>query len=373
MQMPDDTLRMLRDSAADFAKLDAVRVRRIRGTRPGFERSVWQEMADMGWLGVLVPESHDGLGLGIAAAAIIAEQLGRALYPEPYSASAVLATLALLHGDSEALKQRFLPQLVTGQIVASLAWQDLRGGLNAAQCGVRGREHGGKFMLEGSCRFVESPDADAFIVSARCARGLELHWIARDTAGLSRSSEARADGSASARLVFDQVIASDETCVASIACAESALDLAVDHAMVAASAGLLGVMDSALALTLEYLRTRVQFGKPIGSFQALQHRAVDLYMQKELSRAALIAAIAALDDPACTPERRAAAASSAKARASQSALAICNEALQMHGAIGYTDEYDLGLYLNRALVLSAWLGNASVHRRRYASLLETAA
>ena len=132
-------------------------------------------------------------------------------------------------------------------------------------------------------------------------------------------------------------------------------------------------MESALDLTLEYLRTRVQFGKAIGSFQALQHRAVDLYIQKELSRAALNAAAAALDDPACTPERRAAAASSVKARASQAALAIGNEALQMHGAMGFTDEYDLGLYVNRALVLSAWLGNAAAHRRRYSSLLEAMA
>ncbi len=294
--MADDTLRMLRDSAADFATLDAARVRRLRGTDPGFERSVWQEMADMGWLGVLVPEEHGGLGLDLRAALVIAEQLGRALYPEPYCASAVLATLALLHGDGEELKQRFLPQLASGKIVASLAWQDERGGLDVAHCSVRAREHDGKYMLEGKSRFVEMPDADAFIVSARSARGLELHWIVRDAAGFSCAPEPRADGSASALLSFDQVIASDKTRVASVACAASALGLAVDHAAVAASAELLGIMDGALDLTLEDLRTRVQFGKPIGSFQALQHRAVDLYIQKELSRAALEAAAAALDD-----------------------------------------------------------------------------
>lgn len=370
--MTDDTLRMLRDSAADFAKLDAARVRRLRATRPGFEPGVWREMAEMGWLGVLIPESHEGMGLGIGAAAIIAEQLGRALYPEPYCASAVLAALSLLHGDGAELKQRFLPQLATGAIVASLAWQNGSGGLDAAHCGVNAREHEGKLVLEGASRFVETPDADAFIVSARSARGLELHWIERGARGLSCMPEIRADGSASARLAFDKVVVSEHTRVASVACAGSTVDLAVDHAMVAASAELLGVMDSALALTLEYLRTRVQFGKPIGSFQALQHRAVDMYIQKELSRAALLAATATLDDPRCAPERRAAAASSVKARASQAALAICNEALQMHGAIGYTDEYDLGLYLNRALVLSAWLGNAGAHRRRYSSLLATA-
>jgi alkylation response protein AidB-like acyl-CoA dehydrogenase len=371
--MSDDMLRMLRDSAADFAKLDLVRVRRIRATRPGFERSVWQQMAGMGWLGILIPETHEGLGLGMGAAVIVAEQLGRALYPEPYCASVVLATLSLLHGDGEELKQRYLPQLAAGKLVVSLAWQDESGGLDVAHCGVRALEYPGKSVLEGTSRFVETPDADAFIVSARTARGLELHWIARDAAGLSCTPAIRADGSASALLSFNRVIASEATRVASIACAIPALRLAVDHAAVVASAELLGVMESALDLTLDYLRTRVQFGKPIGSFQALQHRAVDLYIQKELSRAALEATTATLEDQACTAERRAAAASSAKARASQAALAICNEALQMHGAIGFTDEYDLGLYLNRALVLSAWLGNASAHRRRYASLQEAAA
>ncbi|MEK7750361.1 MAG: acyl-CoA dehydrogenase family protein [Acidobacteriota bacterium] len=370
--MTDDTLRMLRDSAADFAKLDAARVRRMRGIRPGFDRSVWLEMAGMGWLGVLIPEMHGGSGLGMGAASIVAEQLGRALYPEPYSASAVLATLTLLHGDSPDLKQDILPQLAAGKLVAGLAWQDEHGGLDVAQCGVRASDRDGRLVLEGTSRFVATPDADAFIVSARGARGLELHWVGRDAEGLSCTLEARADGSASARLSFDQVSSSAETRVATGASAETALCLAIDHAVVAASAELLGIMDCALSMTLEYLRTRVQFGKPIGSFQALQHRAVDMYIQKELSRAVLGAAVAALDDPQCTPERRAAAASSAKARASHAALAICAEAVQMHGALGFTDEYDLGLYLNRALVLSAWLGNASVHRSRYAALMEMA-
>ncbi len=371
--MSDDTLRMLRDSAADFAKLDPARVRGLRAARPGFDRSLWREMGDMGWLGVLIPEAHEGLDLGIHAAVIIAEQLGRALYPEPYCASAVLATLALLHGDGETLRQRHLPAMAAGELVASLAWQGVGGGLDFAQCGVRSRKRDGKFALEGKSRFVEAPNADAFIVSALSERGLELHWVARDAAGLSCTPEMRADGSAGALLSFDQVAVSDESRVASAGCAASALALAFDFAAVAASAELLGVMDSALGLTLEYLRARVQFGKPIGSFQALQHRAVDLYLQKELSRAALAAACAALQDPACTPQRRAAAASGVKARASQAALAICNDAVQMHGAIGFTDEYDLGLYLNRALALSAWLGNASAHRSRYAGLSEAAA
>lgn len=364
--MTDDTLRMLRDSAADFATLDAARVRRLRAADPGFERSMWRQMADLGWLGVLIPEEHGGLGLDLGAAAVIAEQLGRALYPEPYSASAVAATLALLHGDNAALKQRLLPQLAAGEIIASLAWQGEAGGLDIDQCAATVRKKGGKTVLDGGSRFVAAPGADGFIVAARSAQGLELHWIARDAAGLSRDAEARADGSASARLRLAAVPAA--ACIASAASARAALQLAIDHATLAASAELFGIIDCVLEMTLDYLRTRVQFGKPIGSYQALQHRAVDMYIQKELTRATLDAAVAALADPACSAKRRAALVSSAKARASQAALAVCKEALQMHGAIGYTDEYDLGLYFNRALVLSAWLGNASAHRSRYGNL-----
>jgi alkylation response protein AidB-like acyl-CoA dehydrogenase len=344
-------------------------VRRLRGAEPGFERSRWQEMGDMGWLGVLVPEQHGGLGMDLGAAVVIAEQLGRALYPEPYSTSAVAATLALLHGDNAALKQRLLPRLAAGEVIAGLAWQDASGGLDIEQCGVRARAQGGRQLLEGSSRFVCPPGADGYIVAAHAAQGLELHWIEPTAPGLACESELRADGSSSARLRFDMVAAPAETRVAAAATASTALQLALDHATLSASAELLGLMDCTLEMTLDYLRTRVQFGKPIGSFQALQHRAVDMYIQKELTRATLAAAVAAAIDPNCPSGQRTAAASSAKARASQAALAICKEALQMHGAIGYTDEYDLGLYFNRALVLSAWLGNASAHRKRYAAVV----
>ena len=370
--MSDDTLRMLRDSAADFAALDAARVRRLRTSDPGFERGVWRQMADLGWLGVLIPEEHGGLGLGLRAAAIIAEQLGRALFPEPYADSAVAATLALLHGDNAALKQRLLPQLAGGECIASLAWQGERGGLELEQCAIELRAQGARMLLEGSSRYAAVPSADGFIVAARSAQGLELHWVERTAAGLTCESEPRADGSASAWLHLRAVETSAGTRVATSATASSALQLALDNATVIASAELLGVMDCALEMTLDYLRTRVQFGRPIGSFQALQHRAVDMYIQKEMTRATLQAALTAIETPGCTTQARILAASSAKARASHAALAICKEALQMHGAIGYTDEYDLGLYFNRALVLAAWLGNASAHRSRYSQLCQEA-
>ncbi|MBI2317290.1 MAG: acyl-CoA dehydrogenase family protein, partial [Betaproteobacteria bacterium] len=254
--MSDDMLRMLRDSAADFAPFDAARVRGLRNTEPGFDRGVWREMAAMGWLGILIPAEHGGLGLKLAAALVIAEQMGRALYPEPYGASAVMATLALVHGDAAGLKRRLLPQLAAGELIASLAWQSEGGGLDIDRCSVTARERGGKRVLEGTSRFVGAPGADAFVVAARSTGGIELYWIMRDAEGLACKAELRADGSASARLTFHAVDASDGTRVASAHTARSALEIALDHALLAASAELLGVMDSVLDKTLDYLRTR---------------------------------------------------------------------------------------------------------------------
>jgi alkylation response protein AidB-like acyl-CoA dehydrogenase len=147
---------------------------------------------------------------------------------------------------------------------------------------------------------------------------------------------------------------------------------ALDLALVASAAELVGLMDHALDTTLDYLRTRQQFGKPIGSFQALQHRAVDIWIQRQLARAAVDAAVAVLDSPAADARARTQAASSAKARAAHAALLLCNQSVQLHGAIGFTDEYELGIYLNRALSLSAWLGNAAEHRRRWGALADAA-
>ena len=181
---------------------------------------------------------------------------------------------------------------------------------------------------------------------------------------------AAADGSAQARLHFSALRLPASHCLAGAPRAGQLLRGMLDRGTVAASAELVGLMDRALEMTLDYLRTRRQFGKPIGSFQALQHRAVDIWIQRQLARAAVDAAVRTLDSPTSTAAARQLAASSAKSRASHAALMLCTQAVQLHGAIGFTDEYDLGLYLNRALNLSAWLGNAAEHRRRYGALAQ---
>ena len=361
---------MLRDSVADFVgrATDVARVRRLRDTSSEYDREVWAQMAELGWLGILVPERHGGLGLGLVEAAIVAEGLARALAPEPFTATAVLATTVVVGGDNETLKEELLPQIMAGAVLPALAWQERAGALDAAAIEARAVPFEGGYRLNGTKRFVAAAaGADAFIVSADTPEGCALLWIGRDTPGIALTLDPLADGRHFGTLTLSEVTVPRDRTVASAAVAHPLLERALDRARVIAGAELYGVMSRALEMSLDYMKTRVQFGKPIGSFQALQHRAVDLYIQQQLASAVLEEVVRALDrDP--EPRTRAALASRVKARCSDAGLRITREAIQLHGAIGFTDEYDAGLYLKRALVLAAWLGNAQQHRRRYAQL-----
>ena len=195
--------------------------------------------------------------------------------------------------------------------------------------------------------------------------GLEIYWIERDAPGMRVDRETTADGSSLGMLTLEAVRLQPDSLLVSADRGCLALRDAIAVALIATSAELVGVMSRAIEMTLEHLRTRKQFGVAIGSFQALQHRAVDIWIQSKLAEAAIDAVVAMFDDPGASPEARRAAASGAKARAGQAALSVCSEAVQLHGAMGFTEEYGLGLYLNRALVLSAWLGNATWHRREW--------
>jgi alkylation response protein AidB-like acyl-CoA dehydrogenase len=361
---------MLQTSVADFVArgTDLARVRRLRGTSAEYERAVWKKMAGLGWLGILVPERYGGLGLGLAEMAIVARGLARALVPEPLTATAVLAATALSGAENEALKREQLPRLAAGDILPALAWQERAGGLDPAAIETRATPFEGGFKLNGVKRFVAgAAQADAFLVSARTTGGVVLLWLPRDVAGAQLELEPLADGRSFGTLRLDDALVPRSGIAASGPAALEALGRAFDHGCVIAGAELAGVMERALEMSLDYLRTRVQFGKAIGSFQALQHRAVDLHIHKELASAVLEEAVAALDRGPAAPAR-AAAASRVKARCADAAARITREAIQFHGAIGFTDEFDAGLYLKRALVLTAWLGAASWHRRRYARL-----
>jgi alkylation response protein AidB-like acyl-CoA dehydrogenase len=367
--------KLLADSVADFIQrgTDLARVRRLRGTSGEHDSAVWKQMAELGWLGILVPERHGGLGLGLTEMAIVAKGLARALAPEPLTAAAVLAATALAASENEVLKREQLPRLASGECLPALAWQEQPGALDPLAVAVSATPFEGGYKLNGVKRFIAgAAQADALLVSARAQDGIVLLWVARGAAGVRVSLEPLADGRSFGTLELVDTLV-PQTCVAAAGpAAAEALARALDHGAVIAGAELLGVGERALEITLEYLKTRVQFGKPIGAFQALQHRAVDLHIHKELASAVLEEGLAALDGEPGAPQR-AAIASRVKARCTDAALRITREAIQLHGAIGFTDEYDAGLYLKRALTLAAWLGHATWHRRRYARLTTGAA
>jgi len=366
----DADLRILRDAVDGVVRrhADLKRVRALRGTEPGFDRALWRELAALGWIGAVHAEDCGGQGLGWREMAEIVRGCASVLLPEPVTASAVLAGRVLALGDGHVQARALLARLTAGELVPALAWQEKVGGLVVDAVATRAEASADGAVLTGAKRFVTPAlGADGFLVTARGAQGLEVWWVPAGTPGLAVEPELRADGTFAGRLRLDGVAVPASARIASSAVAQGALERALAEATVMASAEALAVLERSLAITLDYLRTRVQFGKPIGSFQALQHRAVDLHVLATLSASAVRSAVAALDG---SSDRVAAmlAASRAKSRCADAAFRIGRESIQLHGAIGFSDECDAGLYLQRALVLSAWLGNGTEHRRRYAAL-----
>ena len=335
-----ENLRLIRDSAAAFApRGDLRRGRALRFTDPGFDPAVLRQMGEMGWLGLRVPEAQGGAGLGMAEFCVVAEEMGAALAPEPLIAC---ATSAALRPD---------PAVLAGETFVPLAWQERPDALGAAPETVfaGGQVTGRKLFVPAAAA------ASAFIVTT----GAGLAVVQREAPGVSVDTARLQDGGQVAAVGFDGAPAT--------AFEADPVD-ALEDATLATAAMLLGVMEQAFAITLDFLRTRQQFGKPIGSFQALQHKAADLKLQVELTRASVEAAAATVDSGAALHARQA-AVSRAKARAATAAMLVTRQAIQLHGGVGYTDEYDVGLYLRRAMVLSNQFGSAAAHRARFARLM----
>ncbi len=361
-----ELLRLLRDAAATFARRGGVeRSRALRTTRPGMDAAVWKDMAEQGWLGIVIPEEFGGQSLGFSEMAVVVEELARTLSPEPLVASSVLSATLLIASDNAALKRSLLTKIATGDAIVGAAIA----GRFSDRIGVAAKPAGAEVVLTGVAHHVyPALSATDFVIAASGADGVALYHVPADAAGLSIRDELRADGTFAGTLTFKDAKAG--SAVAKGAAAEAALRRAADAATIMTCAEFYGLMQQALDITLGYMRTRVQFGKPIGSYQALQHRSVDLWIQKELSMVALADAVRTLDNPQATPDQVSMAASRAKSRLGDAAHTIGRETIKLHGAIGFTDEYDVGLYLRRAMALNAWLGNPAEHRRRYGRLLE---
>jgi len=370
--LADDDLRLIADSVSAFTKPDAdlLRMRRLRGTQPGFERDTWQKIAEMGWTGMLIPEQYGGAGLGFAHMRIVAEGLARVLAPEPLIPTAVLAARLVLHGTNDALKRELLASIAAGERIIGAALLESADASATDAIATRAESAASGHVLRGTKRFVvPAGEADGYVVSAREGNRTLLCWVPANTSGLRSEVHLRADGTSCQTLHLENVAIGKHAIVAAGEAADAAIARAVDETNAMLAAELYAAIDQSLTIALDYMRTRMQFGKAIGSFQGLQHRTVDLWMQKELAIGAVDDAVRALDGNA-EPKQRALAVSRAKSRCADGALLVCREAIKLHGAMGYTDECNVGQYLQRALVLSAWLGNGAAHRRRYAQLAD---
>ena len=340
----DEGVRMIRDSAAGIAPRsgDFRRMRALRFSEPGFDRAVFREMCQMGWLGLMLPEEAGGSGLGVREFCALTEELGASLVPEPLIGAAMAARL---------LPEAHLPDVLTGDRIVLPAWQEAPHSLDVAA----GGSEAGNGKVSGTKLFIAmAAGADAFLVSAK--GGLAL--VERSASGVHLELTQTQDGGNFGTLTMDDA-------PAEVFPGDAAE--ALETATMATSAYLLGCMDRVFGVTLEYLKTREQFGRKIGSFQALQHRSADLKIQVSLTRA-VVEAAALTYDTATAPADRKAAVSRAKARASDAASVVTRGCIQLHGGIGYTDAADPGLFLRKMMVMAPAYGSAALHRSRFREL-----
>jgi alkylation response protein AidB-like acyl-CoA dehydrogenase len=350
------------------------RIRHLRDTRDadGFSRELWAEMARLGWLGIVIPEQYGGAGLGYADLMVIMEELGRGLLPEPVLSTAVLGAGALLLAGSEAQKTEHLPPVAGGGRLFALAHQEGRSRYDPARVETRAERRGGGWRLSGEkVHVLDGHVADWFIVSARTSRGgadaagITLFLVSRETPRVTIEREWRLDARGAALVDFRDVELGADAVLGDVDAGGAILSRVIDRGTIALTAEMLGGMSAAFDMTLAYLKTRLQFGVPIGSFQALKHRAARLFVEIELARSAVLAAHRALDNEA-EDAQVARLASIAKARCSDAYVLVGDEGVQMHGGIGMTDEHDVGFYLKRARVAEITFGDAAHHRDRLA-------
>jgi len=366
---------LLRDAARAWTQekspVSAFRKVRDSAAPLGYDPAAYAEMAEMGWTGVIIPEAHGGSEFGYLSLGLVLEELGRTLTASPILASALAGASAIVLGGSDVQQGAWLPKIASGELVATLA-VDEGAHHRPNVVGVTATKHGAGYKISGTKTFVlEGMAAGLFVVSARtggakdATDGISLFLVAADAPGVSRKALHLADSRGAAVVTFDNV----EVGAAALLGAEGKgwdlLEKTLDRARAGLTAEMLGTALQAFDTTLDYLKTRVQFGQVIGSFQALQHRAAKMFTDLELARSCVEAALAAIDnDSPDVPEL----VSLAKAKVGDTLHLVSNEMVQMHGGIGMTDAHDAGLYLKRARAAEATYGGQAYHRDRYARL-----
>jgi len=343
---------------------------RDRNCKDGFGHALWKQMAEMGFTGILVNEADGGLGMGHVEAGIVLEEIGRNLTPSPFLTSAVLAATALKHASPE-LKGRYLPGLVAGESVFAVAI-DETAKHRPQRITTRAERAGNGFRLTGAKSFViHGASADMIVVAARTAGadedrdGITLFAVPKDAAGMSHDAVRLVDSAMATHTRFEGVELDGDAVIGEVDGGRDILNAMLVAGRVGAAAEGVGVARGAMEMTVGYLKQRKQFGRFIGEFQALQHRASHLYAEVEIARAATIKAQQLLDAGAPSAELM---ASVAKAKVAKAARLAVQEGVQMHGGIGMTDEYDIGLYMKRDRALAEFLGDAYFHASRVAEL-----
>ena len=361
-----------RDFVRDRSPVTRVRALRDAGDDVGFSCDLWRAMGALGWPGILIPEDYGGTGMGLADLAVVLEAVGRTLAPEPFLSTVLLGGQLLTHAGNDAQKRTWLPGIAAGEKIVAVAYQEARSRYDLHRVAARAERRRDAWVLSGEkIQVLDGRHADLLIVSARTAGepddrdGLSLFLVTPAAPGLTVTPQTRVDGRAAALVHLDEVEVGSDALLGPAGDGLRILASVVDLATAGLCAEMLGGMSQMFDDTLAYLKTREQFGVPIGSFQALKHRAARVFMDIELCRSTVMAAARAADaGDADFPLL----VSLAKARCSGAFILATNEGVQMHGGIGMTDEHDAGLYLKRARAAEMTFGDAAWHRVRWAAL-----
>ena len=367
----------LKDIAKEFLQKNApvTHFREIRDTESklGYDPDLWKQMVDLGWSGILVPEQYGGFDFGMVGMGSILEEMGKMLTPSPLFSTGVLGASLISLGGNDKQKQTYLPQIVDGSITTALALEE-RNRHSPLSINTEAKKEGKNYTLTGSKTFViDGHSSNLLIVAARTSgsendsSGITLFLVDPSIEGVEVNKTSMVDSRNSANITLKEVIVSKDDILGEENNGAALLEEVLDRAQIAISAEMLGNASQAFDITLEYLKERKQFGAVIGSFQALQHRAAEMYSELELTKSSVIAACVAADEQSNDLRRM---ASLAKFKAGETNHLVTNEAVQMHGGVGVTDEYDVGLYLKRARVTEQIFGNSEYHLDRYASLSE---
>ncbi|WP_315717092.1 MULTISPECIES: acyl-CoA dehydrogenase family protein [unclassified Bradyrhizobium] len=366
---------MLRDSArgliSDHAPIAHLRKLRDDRDATGFSRQLWATFAEMGFAGLLVPEEHGGSGLGAVEAGVVMEEIGRTLMPSPFLATSVLSASALARAGSAAQKSEYLPKIASGALLAALALDEgakhrpLHTALQAVRSGNGFKLNGAKAMV------VDGHVADLLLVVARSAGspgdrdGLTLFLVDPKAKGVAIERTIMVDAHNAARVMLDNVEVTADHVLGEVDGGAATLSVVLDLGRGAVASEMVGLSEEVFGRTVAYLKERKQFGKAIGEFQALQHRAAQLYIEIEITRAAVLKALQTLDADSAGAT---AAVAVAKARAGATATRAVQEGVQMHGGMGMTDQFDIGFFMKRARVCEELLGDANYHAAQLAQL-----